>query len=180
MKFPIRADVAGNEWGSPGWRMGLGIFVLWFFGSFQMAMCQAAPQAPTASSTPPAAASKQEEVSAASKPGAPDPPTKPTVALKEAGKDDGKDSSKEEAIRAQKDADRAAAELAKAPNDPVLRAKAQLAADTARLYQLANELKVEMDKSSKDTLSLGVMRKADEIEKLAKKVREEMVKSIGN
>jgi hypothetical protein len=64
--------------------------------------------------------------------------------------------------------------------DPVLRAKAQLAADTARLYQLANELKAEMDKSTKDTLSLGVMRKADEIERLAKKVREEMQTSIGN
>lgn len=54
------------------------------------------------------------------------------------------------------------------------KARDQLAQDTARLYQLANELKTEMDKSTKDTLSLNVIRKADEVEKLAKKVRAEM------
>jgi hypothetical protein len=59
-------------------------------------------------------------------------------------------------------------------------AKDQLAEDTARLLQLANELKAEMDKSTKDTLSLSVMKKADEIEKLAKKVRAEMKSDIGN
>src|SRR5271154_2800131 len=40
------------------------------------------------------------------------------------------------------------------PQDPVmLQRKKQLAADTAKLLELANELKAEMDKSSKDTLS---------------------------
>ncbi len=60
------------------------------------------------------------------------------------------------------------------------RAKDQLTQDTARLYQLANELKTEMNKSTKDTLSLNVIKKADEVEKLAKKVRAEMKASIGN
>jgi sRNA-binding protein len=58
--------------------------------------------------------------------------------------------------------------------------KNQLAVDTAKLLELANELKAEMDKSSKDTLSLGVIKKADEVEKLARKVRAEMKASIGN
>ena len=54
-----------------------------------------------------------------------------------------------------------------------------LAADTAKLLALANELKAEMDKSTKDTLSLAVMRKAEEVEKLARKVRDEMKATIG-
>ena len=63
---------------------------------------------------------------------------------------------------------------------PAQRKKDQLAADTAKLLQLANELKAEMDKSSKDMLSVGVMKKAEEVEKLAHKVRDEMKASIGN
>jgi len=58
--------------------------------------------------------------------------------------------------------------------------KKQLAADTAKLLQLANELKTEMDKSSKDTLSVNVIKKADQVEKLAHKVRDEMKATIGN
>jgi hypothetical protein len=50
----------------------------------------------------------------------------------------------------------------------------QLADDTAKLLALANELKTELDKSSKDTLSLSVIRKAEQVEKLAHKVRDEM------
>jgi nitric oxide reductase activation protein len=50
----------------------------------------------------------------------------------------------------------------------------QLVADTERLLNLANELKTEVDKSNKDTLSLDVIRKADEIEKLAHSVKEKM------
>lgn len=50
----------------------------------------------------------------------------------------------------------------------------QLVDDTAKLLSLANELKVDVDKSSKDTLSLDVIRKADEIEKLAHEVKEKM------
>ena len=52
--------------------------------------------------------------------------------------------------------------------------KKQIADDAARLLQLATELKAEVDKTSKDTLSLGVIRKAEEIEKLAHTVKEKM------
>ena len=50
----------------------------------------------------------------------------------------------------------------------------QLVLDTQRLLALANELKSDVDKSNKDTLSLDVIRKADEIEKLARSVKEKM------
>ena len=46
--------------------------------------------------------------------------------------------------------------------------------DTAKLLVLANELKVAVAKSDKNTLSLDVVRKADEIEKLAHSVKERM------
>ena len=46
--------------------------------------------------------------------------------------------------------------------------------DTAKLVNLANELKADVDKSNKDTMSLDVIRKADEIEKLARSVKEKM------
>jgi hypothetical protein len=52
--------------------------------------------------------------------------------------------------------------------------KRQIADDSARLLKLANDLKSEVDKTSKDTLSLGVIRKADEIERLAHNVKEKM------
>jgi hypothetical protein len=50
----------------------------------------------------------------------------------------------------------------------------QLVDDTQRLLSLANELKVDVDKTDKNTLSLDVIRKADEIEKLAHNVKEKM------
>jgi hypothetical protein len=50
----------------------------------------------------------------------------------------------------------------------------QLVDDTQRLLALANELKADVDKSTKDTLSLEVIRKADEIEKLAHNVKDKM------
>jgi hypothetical protein len=43
----------------------------------------------------------------------------------------------------------------------------KIAEDTAKLLQMANDLKAEVDKTSKDQMSLEVIRKADEIEKLA-------------
>ncbi|HMK30420.1 MAG TPA: hypothetical protein VK473_12100 [Terriglobales bacterium] len=46
--------------------------------------------------------------------------------------------------------------------------------DTDRLLQLATELKQSVDKSNENTLSLDVIKKAEEIEKLAKSVREKM------
>lgn len=50
----------------------------------------------------------------------------------------------------------------------------QLADDSAKLVKLATDLKIEVDKTTKDTLSLSVIRKADEIEKLAHSVKEKM------
>lgn len=52
--------------------------------------------------------------------------------------------------------------------------QAQLLADTQRLYQLTQELKEEVAKSNKDTLSVSVIKKADEVEKLAKSLKERM------
>jgi hypothetical protein len=40
-------------------------------------------------------------------------------------------------------------------------------ADTAKLVELSNQLKAAVDSSSKDQLSLDVLRKAAEIEKTA-------------
>ena len=46
--------------------------------------------------------------------------------------------------------------------------------DTDRLFQLATELKQSVDKSNENVMSLDVIRKAEEIEKLAKQVKEKM------
>ena len=51
---------------------------------------------------------------------------------------------------------------------------AQLAADTKRLYQLAIELRAEVAKTNKDTLSLTVVNKTEEVEKLAKSLKTRM------
>ena len=55
----------------------------------------------------------------------------------------------------------------------------QIADDAAKLLQLATELKAEIDKTDKDTLSLNVIRKAESIEKLAKGVKEKMKLTVG-
>ena len=52
--------------------------------------------------------------------------------------------------------------------------QAQLQRDTDNLLKLANELKQYVDKSNENTLSLDVVKKAEEIEKLAHSVREKM------
>ena len=54
--------------------------------------------------------------------------------------------------------------------------KKEIASDSAKLLKLATELKAEVDKTNKDTLNLKVVRKADEIEKLAHSVKEQMKK----
>ena len=46
--------------------------------------------------------------------------------------------------------------------------------DTEKLLELATELKQSVDKSSANTLSLDVIKKAEQIEKLAKTVKEKM------
>lgn len=49
--------------------------------------------------------------------------------------------------------------------------KKRIADDTASLMKLANALKAEMDKTTPDTMSVSVIRQAEEIEKLAHKMR---------
>ena len=50
----------------------------------------------------------------------------------------------------------------------------QLERDTDKLFELAKQLKEEVNKSNKDTLSVDVVKKAAEIEKLAKSVKDRM------
>ena len=52
--------------------------------------------------------------------------------------------------------------------------QALLKRDTDHLFKLATELKQYVDKSSENTLSLDVVKKAEEIEKLAHSVKEKM------
>jgi hypothetical protein len=49
--------------------------------------------------------------------------------------------------------------------------KQQIASECADLLKMATDLKAEVDKTTKDTLSVTVVRKASEIEQLAHKVR---------
>ena len=51
---------------------------------------------------------------------------------------------------------------------------AALKTDTDKLLKLSLELKEYVDKSNENVLSLEVIKKADEIEKLAKSVRDKM------
>lgn len=51
---------------------------------------------------------------------------------------------------------------------------ATLKRDTDKLLKLSVELKAYVDKSDENVLSLDVVRKADEIEKLAKSVKDKM------
>lgn len=52
--------------------------------------------------------------------------------------------------------------------------QADLKRDTDRLLELATELKAQVDKTNENILSLTVLRKAEEIEKLAHSVKEKM------
>lgn len=51
---------------------------------------------------------------------------------------------------------------------------AALKRDTDRLLRLSTELKAYVDKSSQNTLSVNVVKKAEEIERLAHSVKEKM------
>lgn len=51
--------------------------------------------------------------------------------------------------------------------------------ETDKLFQLATELKAAVDKTNENLLSLDVVHKAEEVEKLAKKVKEKMKDSVG-
>jgi hypothetical protein len=67
--------------------------------------------------------------------------------------------------------ERQAQDLAKKAN---LERQAALKKDTDKLLKLAVELKDSVDKSNENVLSLDVMKKADEIEKLAHSVKDKM------
>ncbi len=67
--------------------------------------------------------------------------------------------------------ERQAQELAKKAN---LERQAALKKDTDKLLKLAVELKDYVDKSNENVLSVEVMKKADEIEKLAHSVKDKM------
>lgn len=54
-----------------------------------------------------------------------------------------------------------------------------VAADSAQLLKLATELKSEVDKTNTGTLSIPVVRKAGEIEKLARSVKQKVKPAIG-
>jgi hypothetical protein len=49
--------------------------------------------------------------------------------------------------------------------------KQEIASESAQLLKMATALKIEVDKTNQDTLSLSVVRKAGEIEQLARKTR---------
>jgi len=55
----------------------------------------------------------------------------------------------------------------------------QIAEESARLLKMANDLMADIEKSNKDTLSIGVIRKADEIERFAHDVRLKMNTEVG-
>jgi hypothetical protein len=56
-----------------------------------------------------------------------------------------------------------------------------LAAESTRLLELAADLRLEIQKTDKDTLSVNAIRKANEIVKLAKDVKEKMkLTAVGN
>jgi len=57
--------------------------------------------------------------------------------------------------------------------------KKQIADDSTKLLTMALALKTEVDKTTKDTLSLNVIRRAEEIEKLAHNVKEKMKLTVG-
>jgi hypothetical protein len=69
------------------------------------------------------------------------------------------------------DRDRIARDMAKKAN---LERQAALKKDTDKLVTLAEELKDYVDKSNENVLSVNVLKKAEEIEKLARSVKDKM------
>ena len=80
-------------------------------------------------------------------------------------------SSKTDASAASKPGGADANAPAAAGVQPVNDKQKKLAADTDRLLAMANDLKQQVDKTNKDVLSVDVIKKAEEIEKLARRIR---------
>ena len=55
--------------------------------------------------------------------------------------------------------------------------KKQVSEQTAKLLKLATDLKEEVDKTGKDTLSVDTIRKAEAIEKLARNIKAKLTES---
>ena len=56
----------------------------------------------------------------------------------------------------------------------------EMTSDTAKLLALAGDLKEEVDKTGKATISMDAVRKAEQIEKLAQNVQNKMKATISN
>jgi hypothetical protein len=69
--------------------------------------------------------------------------------------------------------------LERAAHEANKKRQQEIQTDTDKLFQLANELKEAVGKSNEHVLSLDVIRKADEVEKLAHRVKEKMKESFG-
>jgi hypothetical protein len=61
--------------------------------------------------------------------------------------------------------------VASPPASPEESRQAEIEADTKKLYQVAAELRAEVARTYKDSLSLTVIKKAAEVEKLAKSLK---------
>jgi hypothetical protein len=99
-------------------------------------------------------------VAGAQRPAYQPPPPPPSVDMSPAPQTDADEAQQ-----------RMARDMAKKAN---LARQAALKADTDKLVQLAGELKQDVDKSSENVLSLEVLKKAEEIEKLAHSVKDKM------
>jgi hypothetical protein len=59
--------------------------------------------------------------------------------------------------------------------DEILKAEYQKSVDDAReLSKLADELKLDLEKNDRNVLSLGMLKKTEEIEKIAKRIRDRL------
>ncbi len=65
-------------------------------------------------------------------------------------------------------------QLRKMQREQTIERQKKLKEDTDKLLSLATELKAQVDKTNEHVLSLEVVRKAEEIEKLAKKIKTNM------
>jgi hypothetical protein len=64
------------------------------------------------------------------------------------------------------------------PATPEEMRQAQIEADTKKLYQLSAELRAEVAKTYKESLSVTVLKKAQELEKLAKSLKAEINQQV--
>lgn len=86
-------------------------------------------------------------------------------------------SSQGDVLRGQSQAEKEMQE--RASREANKKRQQEIRTDTEKLFQLANELKDAVDKSNEHLLSLDVVRKADEVEKLAHRVKEKMKEAVG-